>query len=474
MFLIPRPKFVETESPAGNRKLPLYVRANMYPCPAQTLCDFVNRIRPETLSVGDCEEAITFCQNGALEPAAYEIIIDDTRVTITSGDEEGAFNGVSTLVQLLDREGYVPFVRISDGPSCSYRSVMLDLARVWHDFDLILQYIDLCRFYKIKVLHLHFTDYQSYTLPSRLFPKLSTPGRSYSPEQIRRLCDYAKLRGVELVPEIDVPGHCVAFQQHYPDTFGTDGIIRFSERAIDSMKQLFGELCDMFPDSKYIHIGGDEAEIGRWLDHHENFDFYRSLGIEPEGQDTAYVKERLYAAFVNEMANAVFEKGKQPIAWEGFKECVNEFVRKDLIMVSWENYYQTAPSLLKAGFQVINCSWQPLYVVTPRSFWSEREVFDWDVTTWIPVHDQSPYCGSFVKVEDTPQIMGAGLCVWSDRIEQFYGDQIREGVKDEFELVKGRLPALSENAWNRTKVRSFDEYLYARVRDKWKVETILK
>ena len=106
-----------------------------------------------------------------------------------------------------------------DAPDCSYRGMMVDLARNWHDFTYLISYVDMCYYYKISVLHLHFTDDQSYTLPSKRFPKLSTKGRSYTPEQIEALNQYAEARGIQLMPEIDVPGHCISFQKEYPDIF---------------------------------------------------------------------------------------------------------------------------------------------------------------------------------------------------------------------------------------------------------------
>ena len=114
----------------------------------------------------------------------------------------------------------------------------------------------MCYFYKVSVLQLHFTDDQSYTLPSKLFPKLSTENQSYTSTQIQGLVEYANARGVELMPEIDVPGHCRSFGEAYGDLFGTKGVICQHTDSMRAMKDLFAELCDMFPYSKYIHIGG--------------------------------------------------------------------------------------------------------------------------------------------------------------------------------------------------------------------------
>ncbi|MBQ9543743.1 MAG: family 20 glycosylhydrolase [Clostridia bacterium] len=469
MYLIPKPKALEAPEKDVLFDLPQKVDGGEFNNAAKTLCGLTNRFSYKKLSLGD--GGIIFRMDGNLDSGSYRLSVGEDGVRLDAPDEDGAFNGVSTLIQLITEEGKIAKAEIADSPSSEYSSVMVDLARVRHSFEMVKQYVDLCRFYKIRVLHLHFTDDQSYTLPSLLFPDLSTPGRSYTLAQIRELNEYARLRGVRIMPEIDVPGHCKAFQTNYSDTFGTKGIIPINKKSMDAMKSLFKELCDLFPYSEYIHIGGDEAEIKKWLENEADFEYYRSVGIDPKDENAA---EFLLAHFVNEMATAVFEKGRQPIAWEGFRECANHLVRKDLIMVSWENYYQTTPQLLKAGFKIINCSWQPLYVVSPRTFWRERDVFEWDLTYWKPIHNKSPYYGSFVRVEDCPEILGGGLCVWSDSIERFHGaDFIPEGTQFEFEKAIERIPALAENVWNREKIRDFSDYLKARITLQRKLNKIL-
>ncbi|MBE6592142.1 MAG: hypothetical protein E7646_08895 [Ruminococcaceae bacterium] len=422
----------------------------------------------------DCADVV-ITADASLKSDEYTLCSAGKRAVLKASDAGGAVKAVVTLIQLmkkLDGKLYCCEAEIRDMPTVSYSAIMVDLARVWHDFDWLLKYVDLCCFYKVKTLHLHFTDDQSYTLPSELFPKLSTEGRHYSFEQIKILREYAKQRGVELMPEIDVPGHCTAFQENYSDIFGTGGIICQTFESIKAMKELFGELCDMFPESRNIHIGGDEAAIQKWLE--VDNDYYRSLGIDVKAEDEKYTSERLLANFVNEMANAVFEKGKQPIAWEGFAKCVNQYVRKDLIMVSWENYYQTAPDLLDGGYKIINCSWEPLYICTPRKYWQLKNVFEWNMYTWIPVHWSSPYYKSKLEIDEDDRVLGGGLCAWSDNIKRFYQNEIPDGVKEEFRLSAERLPAMSERLWHpgKTPVREFSEFLKSHVHLQKSIEKI--
>lgn len=471
MYLIPQPKSVTVRE--GNRPLPAFVNGGKYPRPAQTLCDYANRIRPASLFLEDREGAVEFHNDPTLHPGEYRLSIDEDGVRLTCSDETGAFCAVSTLIQLLEPDGTLPCVEIADRPDCPYSSVMVDLARAWHSFELLLRYIDLCRYFKIKVLHLHFTDDQSYTLPSRRFPLLSTPGKTYSFEQIERLRAYASLRGVVLMPEIDVPGHCSSFQKNYAEIFGTGGILPINETSLQGMRELFTELCQLFPESPYIHIGGDEAAVEKWMDNKQDYPYYRTLGVDPETDAPETVQQRIYAHFVNEMATAVFAAGKQPIAWEGFREEVSQYVRKDLIMISWENYYQTTPQLVRSGFQIINCSWQPLYIVHPNHMWSPKEIFEWDVRTWIPTFNKSPYYGTSVRADDAAPVLGAGLCVWCDLIRSYGADRVREGTEDEFAKLRERIAPLAENVWNTEKQRDYLDLAKAQIHNDPKINAVL-
>ena len=349
--------------------------------------------------------------------------------------------------------------KIVDGPQCKFRSFMVDLGRVWHPIEWLYQYVDLCFKYKLSHLHLHFNDFQSYTLPSEIYPGLSSPGRSYTRQQIDELCIYAKTRGVSLVPEIDVPGHCTAFENAYPELFGNRGIICQHEESMSAMRALFEELCEMFPDSEYIHIGGDEAAIALWTECEECLGYFETVDKEAvdkfrsaDADDKAAKRtlaERMYAYFVDEMAKVIFKAGRRPIVWEGFGKCVNEYVSKDIIVMSWENYYQYTHELLEAGFDIINCSWRPLYIVTPELYWNAEEIYDWDIFDWRPTYPDSPYKDIGIKIDPSyeKRIYGSQMLAWGDKIVLKYENTL-EGVVLEKQFIEETLPAMAVNTWN--------------------------
>ena len=416
-----------------------------------TLRDFALRIHGITLGDGD---SITFIKDSSLAVEGYEIAVSENKATVRAADILGAQNATATLVQLMQKQGIcisLPLGSLSDAPECSWRGVLIDLARNWHDISMLYEYVDMCRFYKVKYLHLHFTDDQSFTLPSRAFPKLSTPGRSYTEQQIRDLLAYAKSRGIEIVPEVDVPGHTASFAV-YSDVFGTDGVICQSEKSMKGIETLFGEVCELFSDSEYVHLGGDEAyAIPNWTKCEKCMAVYRDMGYDVDSMEQRELEELMYATFLKKVCNMIISNGKTPVLWEGFAKEVNHLIPKEAVVMSWENLYQTTPDLLEAGFRLVNCSWVPMYVLAPDKYWSPREIYEWSVNYWKPCHPKSPYFGKDIRVEPTNQIEGGELLAWGDHIIWSFPDDIEKGVREEQRLVEERVGCLSENTWNRTK-----------------------
>ncbi len=400
------------------------------------------------------------CISG-MEDEAYEIVVTEDYLILKVGNGIGVNHAFATLLQMMQIENgkiILPEVQIEDKPDCTYRCLMVDLARNWHPLSFLLTYVDMCYFYKISILHLHFTDDQSYTLPSDIFPKLSTKGRSYTKEEIFTLVKYAHERGIELMPEIDVPGHCSSFSRAYGELFGTNGIICQHEDSMSAMQNLFGELCDMFPYSQYIHIGGDEAS-GKmeWTKCPKCLSYAKKVGIDSGMEDREMLSELMYTHFITKMADVCFAKGKQPVVWEGFSKEVNDQISKDILVISWENYYQTTPELLQAGYKIVNCSWNPMYIVTPLTMWKQEEVFDWSIYQWLAYHPGSPYYGKTYEAPKDAPILGGQLCAWGDHIATQY-ETVAEGIREELHYVLERLPMLAENTWNVEKVKTYETF----------------
>ncbi len=254
----------------------------------------------------DIQEAqIIFAKDAALADEGYVIMISQGVATVTAATDKGAFYAVESLRQILDlhagqeriycNDGYV-----EDSPRFPYRGFMLDIARHYFDLPLLKQVVELMSQVKLNVLHLHLTDDQGFRLQIDKYPLLTEiggkragsevtgeDGESYiddiphagylTKNDVRELVAYAAERKVEIVPEIDLPGHIAAALAAYPEysctgavtevrrkwsaakdilCAGNDGVYTFVEDILD-------EVCELFP-SRYIHLGGEDTAKDRW------------------------------------------------------------------------------------------------------------------------------------------------------------------------------------------------------------------
>lgn len=436
--------------------------------------DAFNRMHFEdnlSLSVGD--HGIEFIKDDSLGSDCYTIDCDGT-VRVCASDDAGILYAIATLLQLIsvgaDEMLTVPKIHLEDRPEVEYRAFMIDVARHYHPFFTLLRYVDLCFLYKIKYLQIHFIDDESYTLPSRCFPKLPTPRRHYSFEQIQQLNEYASLRGVILVPEYEGPGHAIQFTVTYPDVFAntydsnvgreimieggfavpTDSLMcAGSESCREANKALITEISQMFPNSPYIHIGGDEAAISLW----DSCDTCRAYR-ESHNLQSVYA---LYGDYVADMAKHVISLGRTPIVWEGFSREEAHRIPKETIVVGWESLYYLPNHLVEDGFKVINASWNPIYLVPysyhdiPRTegkcFWYAPDILKWDIYSWSNWAPESPATANPIKLQPTSQVLGGMMCCW----EMIYEQEINRVIQN--------LAAVSERMWNISRVCNEKEFL---------------
>ena len=416
------------------------------------------------VSLDDGDGGIIIRKDDTLPTQGYKY---DTRdgIVISAKDSEGILYAMATLVLTTTvKDGAITVSRalIEDRPDKEFRALMVDLARAWHPAYTVLQYIDLCFILKIKYLHLHFIDNERYTLPSRAFPALNGK-ESYTEEEIAAMRRLAKSRGVVIIPEFEVPGHAARLTESYPEIFANkldteveaakteNGVVisdasvvcAGNERINGAIKTLLAETCELFPDSPYIHIGGDEANIRVWDSCTCCREYMAKNGIKD-------IRE-LYSEFVGRVARTVLDMGRTPIVWEGFPKEGVAHVPKETVVIAWESLYHTAPDLIAEGFKVINSSWQPLYVVPnpePRFSWGITEILNWNVYNWQHWYEKSSAYLSPINVEPTEQVIGAMLCLWECTFEQ----EIYRGMNN--------LAALSERTWNVDGVWSGNDFYY--------------
>ena len=364
--------------------------------------------------------------------------------------------GTATLLQLLtaaEGSAALPGVHIEDKPAFGYRGLMVDVARKPHSIEMLEQLVQLCRLYKVRYLHMHLTDGEAWTFPSAAFPKLGTSNwhdvPRYPLEDLKALVRYADDRGVTLIPELETPGHSGAATRDMPELFGSideNGKPRGlncmnmgNEKLYEALDTLIGEIAAVFASSPYVHIGCDEV----WLE---------AVSKTPEAAE--YMKRHklangreMYHFHINRLNELVKKQGKQTVVWEGFHNDGSQNVKiaKDVIVMSFENSYNTASTLIGHGFKVINTGWSPLYVVDWKRA-NPRYIYDWNAYWFGRFADKGFDNISWVKVEPTPQVLGAQLCEWE--------------LKEEMAIpgARKRLPAMSERVWNPDAGRSYADF----------------
>ena len=456
VYVIPQPKSVELSGERISIKASAISREPAFSDVAEAFCALARKLYDLPFSEG--EGGVEFLRDGALLPSEYRI---DGKFVYAS-DKEGAFYGAATLLQLLlpDGEGAaIPDARITDRPDCPYRSLMLDLAFKFHTVERLKAIIDLCFLYKIRFLHLHFIDNKSYTLPSKLFPLLPTEGLSYTYDDIDEINAYAEARGIEIIPEIEFPGHEAAMIAAYPEVFGIEledspeaeafkekfanNVISVGrEGMMDHVEGLIREVIAMFPNSRYLHVGGDEAQIEAW-----QYCRHCKKYMKEKGIDGVYA---LYSHFEKLVTDKVLELGRTPIVWEGFPKEGAEQISREVLVIAWESLYHLAPDLLEEGFKIVNASWQPLYLVVKRH-WSPKEILGWNIYNWQNWWEKSYAYNNPINVSPTDRVLGGQISSW-------WGGNYAE----EIDLIKNNLAALSERTWNIERLTD-DEDFFARL-----------
>lgn len=293
----------------------------------------------ERYGVGVSPDGVAFdlCCDGKGDDEGYRIDISEEGIKARAKSERGLFYALVTVIQLiLSCGGELPCCRIEDSPEISFRGFMLDTGRYFFKKEDVMKLADLCALHKLNVLHLHLTEDQGWRIEIDKYPLLTEKGsrRShtnfgirphggyYTKRDIGEIISYCNARNIQVVPEFDIPGHSQAALACYPylgcfdrkldvathsgvkhDILcaGKESTYRFVFDVIDEMAELFGG------NTRYFHIGGDEAVKTRW----EICPHCRAK-MNEIGAESA---DGLQAYFMNRVAEYVVGKGFIPLMW---------------------------------------------------------------------------------------------------------------------------------------------------------------
>ena len=378
---------------------------------------------------------------------AYRLTITRTEIRIQGASPAGVFRGLQTLRQILaastpdptTRIRVLPLGVIEDAPVLSYRGTMLDVARHFFTVAEVKQYIDQIAQYKINALHLHLSDDQGWRIEIKAYPRLTEigaatevgggPGGYYTQEDFLELQNYAAQRFIQIIPEIDMPGHTNAAIVAYPELNGngkavspyTGTAVGFStfnarnEAVYTFIDQVVQEISAL-STSPYFHLGGDESHVTSKED---------------------------YVFFVERVGEIIRTHQKTPIGWD-------EVAQTDLGPGSVAQFWSSEKNALAAADKKMKVLMSPAkkayldmqydslspYGLHWAGYISVQDAYNWDPLSYVPGLDAD-------------QILGIEAPLWSETISDSSGLEY---------LAFPRLIGLAELGWTPQSLRSWEDF----------------
>ena len=419
---------------------------------------------------------------------AYEINITPKQIQVNGADAAGVFYGIQTLRKSLPFPAseetklpvFFPCGTIRDWPNFSYRGMHLDPCRHFMDLDSVKIYIDMLALHNMNQFHFHLTEDQGWRIETKKYPELTKVGAYrdgtvigrngrlydsiryggfYTQEQLRDLVQYAAERHVNIIPEIDLPGHMQAALASYPWLGCTGGpyevwkrwgvsddvLCAGNEETMLFVEDVLNEVMDIFP-SPYIHIGGDECPKVRWEQCPKCQAKIKKLGIKADDRFSA--EDYLQSYVMNRMAKVVEARGRRVIGWD---EILEGNVSETAIIMSWRGT-EGGIEAAKKGHDVIMTPASHLYFDYYQS--EDPATEPSCVGGYLPVsrvYDFRPLPQELTE-EEQKHIIGVQANIWTEYITSFHHVQY---------MAMPRMDALTEIQWNNPnpESRDFDAFV---------------
>ncbi|XP_030597901.1 beta-hexosaminidase subunit beta isoform X2 [Archocentrus centrarchus] len=331
---------------------------------------------------------------GVTSDESYELTVDQPFAVLKAPKVWGALHGLETFSQLVYEDEYgaknINSSKISDFPRFAHRGVLLDSSRHFLPIKVILANLETMAMNKINVFHWHIVDDQSFPYLSRTFPQLSQQGayhpytHVYTPADVKMVIEFARLRGIRVIPEFDTPGHTQSWGKGQTDLLtpcfsgskpsGTFGPVNpILNTTYDFMTQFFKEVSTVFPDT-YVHLGGDEVDFTCWK---SNPDIQKFMEQQQFGEDYS----KLESFYIQRLLDIVSATQKGYLIWqEVFDNGVK--LKPDTVVHVWigSRSDEEMSKVTAAGYTTILSApwyldyigygqdWQKYYKVEPLNF----------------------------------------------------------------------------------------------------------
>lgn len=433
-------------------------------------------------------------RNQAISSEGYKLQITPTQIRIEASRPAGFYYALQTLQQLLPTRSVIagitndtttsytlPVVNIEDSPRFAWRGFMLDEGRHFYGKKEIKKILDVMAAYKLNRFHWHLTEDQGWRIEIKKYPKLTEVGAwrhsktlaygstvpdgeryggYYTQEEAREIVNYAKERFIEIVPEVDIPGHSQATVASYPELLACDpqnhhevwlsqgvsaDVINVaSPKAVKFAKDVIDELTNIFPFG-YIHLGGDECPTYKWEHNTECQQLLKQLGSKNYRD--------LQINFYNQLKQYVAQKPKAQqrrlIFWNEVLHGNTSSLGKDITIMAWIGADAAAKDAAQKGFTTILSPQIPYYINRRQSkdVWEPRSQ-GYGTETVEAVYNYVPMKNIDSNLQK--QYLGVQANFWTEWVED---------ASTVNYLMLPRLAAVAEAAWTPQQQRNYTNFV---------------
>lgn len=393
------------------------------------------------VAAGGCSPLLRCVRNAAFPEEAYRLRVTQKAVEVEASTERGVIWALTSLFMLLEEGKSAPCCDAFDAPAMGYRGIMMDTCRHFFPVETLKELIEEAALAKLNVLHWGLSNDQGWRVESFRFPGLHEQCAPdyYTQAQVREIVEYARLRGVEVVPEINMPGHSTAMLAAFPELgcrgvaleIGTQPGIYSTilcagrESTYEFLLPLLEEIAALFPSPRF-HIGGDEVPKKEWKTCPHCQKRMEELGLtdweDLQGWFTCRVNEHLKSL------------GKEVFCWN--ETLLSAAAPQDITVQYWAEMHKLGDTrrFYDAGGRLVYSDYLHLYLDQPHSFIPLKRVYHTTPETF-----------------EGPNTLGMECCVWTEFIET------KERL---WEQAFPRAIALAEAAWTRPAKKDYGDFLY--------------
>ena len=403
-------------------------------------------------------------------PEGYQLDVTPGGIDLRAGSPDGLFYGMQTLRQLY-AGGEVPCVSIRDNPRFGYRGLHLDVSRHFFSKEEVMKLLDVMSFYKLNTLHMHLTDAGGWRIEIDKYPKLTsetafrtesdwrkwwdgrdrkylpegTPGAYggyYTKEDIREIVKHAASKHINIIPEIEFPGHSEEVLMAYPELscsgkpYQNGDFCIGNELSFTFMEDVLAEVIDLFP-SEYIHVGGDEAGKSAWKKCPKCQALMKEKGMKNVDELQSYMIHR-----AEEFLNS---KDRKLIGWD---EILEGGLAPEATVMSWRGEDGGIKSA-RMGHDVVMTPGNYMYL---DFYQADPKTQPYAIGGYTPikkVYSYDPVLADSLTVEECRHILGVQANTWTEYI------QTPEHLEY---MMFPRALAVAEIGWTSQELRTWEDF----------------